>query len=215
MNDETSLGDVSRNRRTAARLLAERYAANLQLLNRTLAETALADRFALFGGLLLGLARDGRPLPGDLDADFYYLDTFDREFEHAIDALVAAGFKRLFRFRANDGEFWEHTFSKDLAKFEFFRCRRAGGGELHYHNFVPMAPPRQQLLRYPDGPLKDFSFLGCRWLTVADVDAGLTMHYGDWRTPDPTWVWHHDPLALKVEPWHFSHEIRWQPGESG
>lgn len=205
MNDETFRGDMP----GSVRALAERYAANLRLLNRTLAGTAFADCYAMFGGLLLGLARDGRPLQGDLDADFYYLDCFDSEFAQATTCLVAAGFHKHFRFRANDGEFWEHTFYKDGAKFEFFRCRRVGGSVLHYYDFVPMPPPRQQLLKYPDGPLRRFSFLDCSWLSVADVDAGLTMHYGNWRTPDPTWVWHRDPLALKIEPWHHSHEMRW------
>lgn len=50
-----------------ATLLGERYAANLQLLHRTLAASSFADRYALFGGLLLGLARGGWPLPGGLD----------------------------------------------------------------------------------------------------------------------------------------------------
>ena len=191
------------------RLRATRYAQNLRLLNQVLADSPFHERYALFGGLLLGLVRDGRPLPGDFDADFYYLDVFDREFEEATTKLAEAGFQRLYRFRANDGEHWEYTFQKDGAKFEFFRCRREGSGGLRYYDFVPMWPPRQQLLRYPDGPLSKFKFLDCDWLRVDDVDAGLTMHYGDWRTPDPRWVWHRDPLALKIEPWHYAHEMKW------
>lgn len=203
--DSSPPDDLGRRQR-----LMSRYAANLQLLHRTLAATPFVDRYALFGGLLLGLTRDGQPLPGDLDADFYYLDIFDREFEQAVPSLVQAGFKPLYRFQANDGEYWEHTFSKDGAKFEFFRCRRAGGGELRYYEFVPMDPPRQHFLRYLDGPLQELTFLDFQWLVAGDVDAGLTMLYGDWRTPDPTWVWHRNPFVLKAEPWRYANQITWQ-----
>jgi hypothetical protein len=198
------------NHRDLWQLLSRQFALNLQLLNRTLAKSPLVDRYALFGGLLLGLVRDKKPLSGDLDADFYYLDEFDREFSQTIPLLVGAGFQPLYRFRANDGDFWEYSFYKDQAKFEFFRCRAVSDQELHYYDFVPMPPPRQQLKRYINGPLQPFAFLHCQWLAAADLDAALTMHYGDWRTPDRSWRWDRDPLTLKFEPWQYAQEICWR-----
>jgi hypothetical protein len=49
----------------------DRFVANLRLLNDVLAESPIADHYQLFGGLLLGMEREGRPLAHDPDADFF------------------------------------------------------------------------------------------------------------------------------------------------
>ena len=138
-----------------------------------LASGPLADRYGVFGGLLLGIVREGRPLPGDWDADFYYLDYDEERFDRCIPALVDAGFKRLFKFVANDGIAWEYSFLKDEAKFEFFRTTAGESGELYYNDFVVGASPRQQKKSFIGLPLVPMEFLGCRWMVVKDVEAGL------------------------------------------
>ncbi len=52
------------------RLFRRHFVADLQLLNDTLAAHGLAQSYWLWGGVLLGWAREGAPLAHDRDADF-------------------------------------------------------------------------------------------------------------------------------------------------
>jgi hypothetical protein len=188
----------------------EQYVANLQLLNRVLADSPVAGRYGVFGGLLLGIVREGKPLPGDWDADFYYLDTDAASFEASIPLLLNAGFERLYRFVANDRIAWEYSFLKDDAKFEFFRTTLGDDGCLYYYDFVTGGKPLQQWKSFRGVPLCPMHFLDCTWLVVDDLDAGLTSVYGNWRTPDPKWTWANDPLAIDQELWTESGRMNWR-----
>ena len=53
----------------------EAYIQDLQLLNDVMRESPLAEKYAVWAGLHLGIVRNGRPLDGDLDADFFYMDS--------------------------------------------------------------------------------------------------------------------------------------------
>ena len=97
-------------------------AADLQVLNDALARTPLADRYWLFGGLVLGWARERGLMGHDAkDADFGVLaEDLDR-LEASFDALFAAGFAPLYRFPGGDAPPTEWSFAKDGRKFECFR----------------------------------------------------------------------------------------------
>jgi hypothetical protein len=180
---------------------------DLRRLNDVLARTPLAGRYQLFGGVLLGWAREGRPLPHDFrDADFAYDAADDDRFAAAIPELQRAGFRRLFRFRSNDGEFSEHTFLRRGAKFEFFRFTRRDN---HYRYHVFASDPEDEgrfiemIGEIPAQPLEPVEFLGRTWLKPADHEAELEAIYGDWRTPDPEWSFLDDRAIVERRPWKY------------
>jgi hypothetical protein len=187
----------------------EAYIQDLQLLNDVMRESPLAEKYAVWAGLHLGIVRNGRPLDGDLDADFFYMDSDIELFVQAIPFLLEAGFNKCFRFMANDGIIWEHTFVKGNAKFEFFRFTKADDGRLGYYDFA-FGPPMQQWKAYIDGPLAPMDFLGRTWLVSEDADAALTTVYGNWRVEDRSWYYANDPLTLRREPWLYADSIGWK-----
>ena len=75
----------------------------LRLLHDVLAPTPFADRFWMWGGLLLGWARDGAPIPGDADADFAYAAADDDLLVATMPLLRAHGFREWFTFRTGTG----------------------------------------------------------------------------------------------------------------
>jgi hypothetical protein len=176
---------------------------DLRRLNDVLADTPLAGRYWVWGGVLLGWARDGRLLD-DADADFAIRSEDSDAFDAAVPALERAGFKRIFRFRNNAGEITEYSFLRHGAKFDFFFLSPCGdGGERRYFTYGETPDGWVELEgRHPDQPLEKFRFLRRDWLKLKDHDEALTGSYGDWRTPDPEWDYTDDLRIVKREPWH-------------
>jgi len=189
---------------------AETFIDNLRLLNDALAESPLADRYQLVGGLLLGMAREGRPLAHDPDADFFFLEKHQAEMEAAIPVLVNAGFRKWRRYVANDGRVRVYAFQKDEMRFEFFCTRPTGAGILSYYIFVGGRSPEQIEKSYPDMALVRQEFLGRAWRVPCDVDAALTYHYGDWRTPDESWDCADDRNVIRREEWMNKWRREWR-----
>ena len=78
------------------------YAGDLRRLNDVLSHTSLAARYWVWGGMLLGWARDGSLLAHDtkhLDADFGVLAEDEERFDTAVPVLERAGFRRLYVVR--------------------------------------------------------------------------------------------------------------------
>ena len=174
-------------------------------MNDVLAETPFAGRYRVFGGMLLGWAREGRLLPHDLDdVDFAYDEDDHEHFLAAVPALERAGFRRLFRYRSNDGVATEHCFVRHGAKFEFFRLERVEGRH-RYHLYVkdPDDPGRHiEMLGAIDvQPLAPFEFLGRSWLKPADHERELEARYGRWRIPDPAWTWYEECSIVERREW--------------
>ena len=72
----------------------DRFVANLQLLNDVIAQTALAERYWLWGSVLLGWAREGRLLGHDAaDADFGIFAADEADWLSATPSLASAGFQ--------------------------------------------------------------------------------------------------------------------------
>lgn len=192
----------------------------LRRLHRALRGTPIDGRYWVWGGALIGWAREGRLLESDLhDVDFAYLDEDHDRFLDSLPALVRAGFHPARRFVDQQGRFVEHVLVRRRARFEFFRLDPVGdrwrylltlpGGETAATAEIPAQE------RVP------FRLVGRTWSKVADHDAELSAIYGDWRTPRPDWfygddhaivAWHGTPDHLIA--WSSLDERRYGPGEA-
>jgi|GEM_PF-1062951 len=179
----------------------EIFADDLRALHDALASTPFATRYWVWGGMLLGWAREGALLESDLyDVDFCFL-AGDPAFPAAVEALFAAGFAPHKRYRENGGRTTEWVFERNGAKFEFFAVVDEGD-ELSYYSYNYGPPPCQVLYRFAAQPREDFEFLDRRWSKHRDHDLELTTLYGDWRTPDPDWWYMRSGGAVAREPWY-------------
>lgn len=186
-------------------LHTKRFVEDLQLLNDVLAATTLRDRCWMWGGLLLGWARDQRILSHDVgDADFFYFEDAEKHFEDARQALIDAGFSQWFCYRrSDDGRVAERVFLRRGSKFEFFRLFDVADGESEYHLFGnDGTAPMEYIGRIPRPELEKFVFLDRKWLKPVDHDDFLTRHYGDWRVPKLDWNFVDDEQTLvSRRPW--------------
>jgi hypothetical protein len=181
----------------------EAMAADLRLLNDVLARTALAGRYWLFGGLVLGWARERALMSHDAkDADFAVAAEDMPLLEAAFPALLEAGFTPLHRFPGANGPATEYSFARGDRKFEFFRIDRVGD-RFRFHNYAQHGErgPIMNVCEIPAQPLAEIRFLGRTWLKVRDHEAELAANYGDWRTPDPDWDYLDSPCIVATEPW--------------
>jgi hypothetical protein len=190
---------------------------DLQRLNDTLAGTALADLYWVWGGLLLGWARQRSVLEHDCsDADFGFLSGDRSCFEQAVPGLIAAGFTPLHRFVTNTGSVTEYSFLRHGAKFDFFVLER-DADQLRYYSFSTATidgPAIQAVAVIPAQPTSTFTFMDRTWRKHADHDVELTSVYGDWRTPDTDWRYAAGPNIIQREVWMQARAGRWM-GESG
>lgn len=177
------------------------FAADLRRLNDALAGSPLDGRWWVFGGMLLGWAREGRLLDHDLiDADFAYRDEDHERFLAAVPTLVAAGFEPLHRYVSNDGLVTIHRFVRGRGRFEFFRLVPVEGG-LRFWMHDGREPPTEYAGDLTDQCVSPFRFLGRTWLKSEDHEAELAAMYGDWRTPDPGFDYPDEPCIVSAEPW--------------
>jgi cytidyltransferase-like protein len=186
--------------RIRCRLQPTLFARDLRRLHDVLAATELANRYFVFGGLLVGWAREGRVLPNDVhDADFAFPIDYTPAFITAAQALTRAGFTLTEEFRNNHGEIAEYRFARHSANFEFFVLWRNNGTVRHYQ----YADATEMVCEFPEQELVPFEFLGRTWLKPADHDAFLTRAYGDWHTPDPNWDYTNDGTIVERHPRRF------------
>jgi hypothetical protein len=182
------------------------YADDLRRLHDVLEGTDFGDRYWVWGGLLLGWAREGGLLDHDLhDADFAYDHGDHDRTDAAFDALERAGFRRWFRYRNNDGDITQATFIRHGARFEFFMVSPCEDDAEYNQYFVygsdDTGMPAQLRMRIPRQRLARFDFLERSWQKVDDHESELEFLYGDWRTPDPTWDSQGNGGLLDTSPW--------------
>ena len=188
----------------------QRTAANLRHLNDVLARTPMAGRTWVWAGLLLGWARDGDILLHDTkDVDFAYLGADQERFEATIPLLAAEGFRPHYRFPGLHGEATEYSFERDGAKFEFFRLDLEGDTFAYHHYGTDFGRTVRNRLEIPAQPLEEFRFLDRTWLKVRDHERELTVKYGDWRTPDPSWNYLRSPDIVATTDWDASTYDLW------
>ncbi len=176
--------------------------ANLQRFNDTLAATPIAGRTWIFGGLHLGIVREGGIMLHDTkDVDFAFLGEDLERLEASFPALIEAGFAPHFRFPGLTGEATEYSFIKDDAKFEFFRLDR-DGDELIFHHYGQL-PDRSIRNRcaIPAQPLAEVRLADRTWLAARDADVELTALFNDWRTPNPDWNYLEGPSVRETSVW--------------
>jgi hypothetical protein len=174
---------------------------DLRLLHDVLAATPFGPCYSVCGGLLLGWAREGRPLPNDPDVDFFYEEADVEAFDRAVPRLVAAGFDQLYRFSNNEGIQTEHSFIRNDTKFEFFRTFPAGEGRRRYFTYSPHPVPLQMTAEIPAQPTVPFTFLDRTWLKPQDHEAELRAMYGNWRKPDSSWSYLDELCVVDRSPW--------------
>jgi len=179
------------------------FVRDLQRLNDVLAATALAGRYSMSGGLLLGWARDRRILTHDLyDADFTYFAEDAPAFESAAQALARAGFEPDVRYINNEGQPVEYRFRRHGAQFEFFALWRI---EDRVRYFMYDGPD-ELVCERADQELVLFWFLDRNWLKPIDHDAALTANYGDWRTPRRDWYFGDAGTVIRRHPARYADE---------
>lgn len=185
---------------------------DLRRLNDVLACSPLAGRYWMFGGIVLGWAREGGLMAHDSsDADFAFLGEDIGRFEATWDALFAAGFAPLYCFPGNDEPATEYSFSRDGRKFDFFRLDVVGE-RFRYHNYALHGDhgPIANVCEIPAQPLEEIRFLGRHWLKTRDHDVELTALYGDWRTPNPDWDYLQGPAIVQTRSWN-PRSFGWSP----
>jgi cytidyltransferase-like protein len=182
--------------------------------------TPLDERYWMVGGLLLGWAREGRPLASDLqDADLAYLDEDHDRFLASIPALVNAGLKPRHRFSSADGRYVEHRFRRRNVQFDFFRMTPVRA-RWRYSMFESGDEPTELVAEVPAQPHVSFRSLGRDWRKVLDHDLALRWIYGDWRMDRPQWSFTSDraiveriPMAFLPYGWAWPDAIARGPGE--
>jgi hypothetical protein len=162
---------------------------DLGRLHDVLECSPMAGRYWLWGGVLLGWAREGQVLAHDQkDVDLAYEAADADRLRDTIPMLEAAGFKRWFAYRNNDGRVTETTFLRHGAKFELWQMDDVGAEwEYHVYGSDESGQPMQLVARLAAQERVPFDFLGRRWRKVRDHESELAALYGSWRVPDPTW----------------------------
>jgi hypothetical protein len=169
-------------------LMVRRFAADLRRLHDALEGTGLAGRYWVWGGLLLGWARDGAIMPHDcLDADFAVEDGDFHLLAAAVPALAGAGFRSDRCFVSNAGVVTELTFTRRGARFEFFRMFPEGARLRYFMYSIRWRGIAEVEAAVPNQAKVPFSFVGRTWRKPEDHARELRAVYGPWEIPDPSW----------------------------
>lgn len=176
---------------------------DLHLLNDVLARSALAGRWWIFGGMLLGWARDGDLIPGDLDDfDFAFAEDDVDRFRSALLDLVKAGFVPRYRYPSVLEPLTALTVVRHGTKFEFYKMEHDGTDHYKVASYGHLdGVTVRNTHSHPRQPLVPIDFLGRLWLKSEDHDAELTHEYHDWRTPDPDWDYMRAHNIVDRVPW--------------
>ncbi len=156
---------------------------SLKTVNRVLRERGLQP--FLMSGVLLGYLREGQILPHDKDLDLGLIG-WQQQFEVA-QALLAAGHYHV-SWRCLRGA---QTFLMDVVDLKY-------GVAIDFFFFHPYADHFlhgidykygfTQNLRFSPFALKEVDFLGDRFWIPDNAAQNLTENYGDWRTPQSSYV---------------------------
>lgn len=169
-------------------------------LHDTLARTDFADKYWAIMGLLLGCIRDGAPIAWDRDADFGFLERDLPLFQAAVKELRSEGFSVGRLQINNDGRVTKWALRRQSFKFEFFLMEeRDDRLRWIYHS---RKAGLEVVNEIPVHGLDEFELYGRRWLKPDNTDEYLTALYGDWRTPDPDYVyWRDCGVSVDKYPW--------------
>jgi hypothetical protein len=171
----------------------ERRRRGLVRLHDVLAETSLSGKYFMTMGFLLGCVRDGAPIPWDRDFDFGFLSDDLAHFLEAAEKLRSRGYDLRPAQINNDGRITKWAFKLQGVKFEFFQFEKHGSNvRWHYHRRKPSLELTNEV---PWGGLVEQEVYGRSWLRPANAEEILTRIYGDWRSPNPGYVYWRDCRA--------------------
>jgi hypothetical protein len=197
--------------RLLRRPLGAMFVQDLRRLNDTLRATDLSYRYWVFGGMLLGWARERGVLGHDnRDADFAIRSIDLPKLYAAIPALGRAGFRPLFRYSNHAGDVTELTFTRRGAEFEFFVMCPVGNTLRYFMYGRSPDGPVEVEVETQDQPLVPFDVVGRTWLKPEDHERELSLTYGDWRVPNVGWSYLDQPNIVDRRPWlNANHD--WRP----
>jgi hypothetical protein len=90
----------------------------------------------------------------------------------------------------NDGRTTKWALRREAVKYEFFLFEKHGDSlRWYYHR---RKPSLELVNEVPVHGLTDFNLYGRRWLKPDNADENLTRIYGDWRRPDPNYLYWRD-----------------------
>ncbi len=114
----------------------DQVVADLQLLNDVLATSALAGRWWIFSGMLLGWAREGALFRRDLhDFDFAFSGVDLDRFRVAMVNLMTAGFLPRYRYPGVLERCTAFTLVRHGTKFEFYVMEADGPDHYRHHSY--------------------------------------------------------------------------------
>jgi hypothetical protein len=180
--------------------LEERRRRGLVRLHDLLATTDFADRYWMIMGLLLGCRRDGAPVPWDRDSDFGFMDEDLPSFLAAMRVLRDAGYNLRPPQVNNDGRTTMWTLKYEAVKYDFFLMQRHGGS----YRWIchQRKPPLELVNEVPAHGLAAYVLYDRQWQVPDNAEDLLTRMYGDWRRPDPDYVYWRDCRAIVERyPW--------------
>jgi hypothetical protein len=179
--------------------LEERRRRGLVRLHDLLSRTSFADRYWMTMGLLLDCMRDGRPSP-DRGSNFGFMDRDLPQFLMAVRKLRSQGFNLRPPQVNNDGRTTMWTLKLEAVKYDFILFDRNGVNVRWY--FHQRRPPLELISEVPVHGFADFELYGRHWRVPSNADEVLTQIYGDWRTPNPGYLYWRDCGAIVERyPW--------------
>jgi hypothetical protein len=183
-----------------------RFRRDLVRLHDVLARSALHEHYFVWGGMLLGWAREGRLLPHDSDADFAFYREDQPRLLAALPRLETAGFRLDHTFRNNAGRVTEYVLRRGAGKFDFFEVVRERASFRYWVYFARDALELEGVA--PCARLGPMRFLGRTWLKPEDHETHLRAVYGDWEVPHPQYFYVTDERSIVARrPW--AHTIGW------
>src|SRR5262245_15486840 len=147
---------------------------NLHVLHDVVESSPMAGRLWVFGGLLLGWAREGDLLGHDCDDfDFAFHDDDTERFVSIFPALEEAGFELHRKFPSVTGVATEYAFRREGVKFDFFRLEVHGDRFRYWSYGLDRGMGFTNVVEIPAQPLDEFRLIGRTWLKVRDHEAEL------------------------------------------
>ena len=153
--------------------------------------TKLGLPFTLFGGVLLGIIRDGTILPHDKDVDVAVLaEDLTPEIVEAIKGSP------LFRAHNNgETEYGHFTLKENKISFDIFVLYKKD-------NIRYMNPTGSSCLVFLaecyEGPLGEITYLDRRWkIPYKHVDYFKAMYGDGWKITEKSSNWHNAPCFKK------------------
>jgi hypothetical protein len=189
---------------------AKRVIPDLRALHDVLESSDLAGRYWLWGGLLLGWAREGGLIAHDRDVDFALMAEDLPRLLRACQAVQAAGFIPLNQFFNNEGRLTELTFRKHGARFEFYVLDQVDSNLRYFSYGMSDGNYLEVEGLVPQQGLVPFEFFDRTWLRHDDYERELDAMYGDWRTPRSDWNYLTDTRSNTTRrPW-LNTETQWR-----